>query len=52
MRKIKISELIIVSLFLIGLVLPLTQDFETDQIPETTIAEVPLQHNIEIEPTI
>jgi len=51
-RKIKISELIIVCLFLIGLVLALTQDIETDQTPEATIAEVPLKNNMEIEPTI
>ena len=52
MGKIKISELIIVTSFLIGLILILTHNNETDQMPKTTIAEVPLQHNIEIEPAI
>jgi len=50
-RRIKVSDLIIVSLFLIGFLLVLTQYFEIDLIPETSIAEVPPQHNIEIEPT-
>ena len=52
MGKIKISELIIVTSFLIGLVLMLTHNYETDQMSKTTIAEVPLQHNFEIEPAI
>lgn len=52
MEKIKITELIIVALFLIGLALTLTHNHETEQTPRADIAEVHLQHNIEIEPAI
>lgn len=52
MRKIKISELIVVCLFLIGLVLALMQDSETEQTPGVTIVDVPLKNSMKIEPTI
>jgi len=51
MRKLKLSELIIVGLFLIGFGLALTQDVDKEAMPKTSIVETLTEHTDEIEPT-